>query len=66
MSFHDLFAWFCKNEGVIYFKRTDGMKEIKSRVGKKETKTTVTGSIDYDEFGAEIADLIQRLYNDSP
>jgi hypothetical protein len=45
MSFYDLFAWFCKNHGVLNCSKTDG-KRISARVGKVRASANLVGVVD--------------------
>jgi hypothetical protein len=61
MSFYDLFAWFCKNHGVLNCSKTDG-KRISARVGKVRASANLVGVVDSAEFGAEVATLLSDLH----
>lgn len=64
MSFHDLFAWFCKNKGTIHCERFPKGKKIRARIRKHERYDFTSHNVDSDEFGAIVAKLIGELHAD--
>lgn len=63
MPFRDLFAWFCKNEGVITCRKVAGMKAITVRVGKVAEVATVPYLRVSEEFSNIVAELMVKVYD---
>lgn len=58
-----LFAWFCKNRGVITTERRDGEKFIAARIGKMQvTRLVNVNDVNEVSLGALIHSMLKELY----
>lgn len=62
-SMYGLFAWFCKNRGVITAERRDGEKFITARIGKTQvTRLVNVNDVNETSFGKVVHSILKELY----